>query len=54
MLYHPEWVETYREKPWHEYATDVAWANAQTYYITQMLADYDYYTLTFEVPVYAG
>ena len=54
MLYHPEWVETYREKPWHEYATDVAWANAQTYYITQMLADYDYYTLTFEVPNYVG
>ncbi len=54
MLYHPEWVETYGSKPWHEYATDVAWANAQTYYITQMLADYDSYTLTFEVPNYVG
>lgn len=53
MLYHPEWVATYREKPWHEYATDVAWANAQTYYFTQMLADYSNYSLMFEVPVYA-
>ncbi len=54
MLYHPEWVETYGTKPWHEYATDVAWANAQTYYITQLLADYDNYSLVFEVPNYAG
>lgn len=54
MLYHPEWVALYREKPWHEYATDVAWANAQTYYFTQMLADYSNYSLIFEVPVYAA
>ncbi len=54
MLWHPEWVETYYEKPWHEYATDVNWANAQTYFITQLLADYSDYSLVFEVPVYAG
>ena len=54
MLYHPEWVERYGEKPWHEYATDVAWANAQTYFYTRMLADFDNYSLVFEVPVYAG
>lgn len=54
MLFHPEWVEVYREKPWHQYATDVAWANAQTYYYTTMLADYDNYSLVFEVPSYAA
>lgn len=54
MLYHPEWVERYGTKPWHEYATDVAWASSQTYYITTLLADYDNYALIFEVPVYAG
>lgn len=54
MLYHPEWVETRFEKPWHEYATDVAWANSQTYYLTQLLADYTTYSLLFEVPAYVG
>lgn len=54
MLWHPEWADRFGTKPWHEYATDVAWAYAQTYYLTQLYADYTNYTLTFEVPVYAG
>lgn len=54
MLYHPEWVEARHEKPWHQYATDVAWASSQTYYYTQLLADYTSYSLIFEVPVYVG
>jgi beta-N-acetylglucosaminidase len=54
MLYHVEWMATYGNKPWHQYATDVNWANAQTYYLTQLLADYTNYSLVFEVPVYAG
>ena len=54
MLWHPEYAATYWEKPWHEYATDVAWAYAQTYYLTQLYADYSNFSLIFEVPSYAG
>ena len=54
MLWHPEYADRYGTRPWHQYATDVAWAYAQTYYLTQLYADYDNYTLTFEVPSYAG
>ena len=54
MLWHPEYADRYGERPWHQYATDVAWAYAQTYYLTQLYADYDNYSLVFEVPSYAG
>ncbi len=54
MLWHPEWADRYGTKPWHEYATDVAWAYAQTHYLTQLYADYSNYSLVFEVPSYAG
>ena len=54
MLWHPEWADRFGTKPWHEYATDVAWAYAQTHYLTQLYADYSNYSLVFEVPSYAG
>ena len=54
MLWHPQYADRFGTRPWHQYATDVAWANAQTYYLTQLYADYDNYSLVFEVPSYAG
>lgn len=61
MLYHPEQaVLNYQngsyEKPWHEYATAIAWASDQTELITYIYKNYvsDNVNMTFEVPRYAG
>lgn len=60
MLYHPEQaVLNYWDgsgKPWHEYATDIAWAANQTYWIAYIYQNYtsDNVSLIFEVPRYAG
>lgn len=50
MLWHPEYNARYGKQPWHQYATDIAWADAQTYYLSQLYADYSAYTMTFDVP----
>ncbi|MDO5044393.1 MAG: glucosaminidase domain-containing protein [Coriobacteriia bacterium] len=52
MLWHPEYNARYNKAPWHEYATDISWANTQTLYLAQFFADYSSYTLTFDVPEY--
>lgn len=52
MLWHPEWNAVKNELPWHQYATDIAWAENQTYNLARFYADYSAYTMTFDVPVY--
>ena len=54
MLFHPEYADAYRQRPWHSYATGVTWAYTQTNLICRLLSDYNVYALTFEVPVYEG
>lgn len=58
MLYHPEQAvinaSSSGVKPWHEYATDVAWAAKQASIMARIYEGLDSYTLTFEVPTYAG
>ncbi len=59
MLFHPECAVANLEngsyeKPWHEYATDIAWAAKIATLISYFYPDPSAYYLTFEVPVYAG
>ena len=54
MLWHPEYNAAKNTAPWHQYATDIGWANTQTYYLAALYADYEAYTMTFDVPSYNG
>ena len=58
MLFHPEQAVINAagsgEKPWHEYATDIAWASKQAVMIAQFYGDPSDYSLAFDVPSYAG
>lgn len=54
MLWHPEYNAAYNTAPWHQYATDIGWANTQTFYLAALYADYEAYTMTFDIPSYNG
>lgn len=52
MLWHPEAFAQTGKKPWHQYATDIGWADKQTYYLAKMYAQFDSYQMEFDVPEY--
>lgn len=52
MLWHPEAFAYTGARSWHQYATDIGWADKQTYLLARLYAQLDSYHMEFDVPEY--